>query len=218
MELWSFSLSRAGNARLWVWAIICLCYVTVGSHAGRVCQNEEMLLLLLMEQGWALGRTTSHLSCREVPEAELPAEPWMSSPLPRIAPTTAFNCIALPSVLAPLLSCAWVILGSFFSGHREGCSLSEHRSFLLPSGVDLNSSASGRVWTQHSCFLALGFYRGHCCFCPKQNSQNCFLCVICLLCKYCARSECTQFDTPAQKHLLICMNMDCTTARNSRNF
>ena len=84
-----------------------------------------------------------YLTCTEVLEAVMIAEPWMS-PLPTsFAITNVCYRIALPRVSAPLLRCAWLILGSFFFSHREGesSSLPECRSFLLPSGVDLNSSA-----------------------------------------------------------------------------
>lgn len=74
---------------------------------------------ILMEQVWAPVSTTFHLSSTELPEEELTAEPWRS-PLPRFALTNVFNPTALPCVSAPVLSCAWLMLGSFFFRHREG--------------------------------------------------------------------------------------------------
>lgn len=99
---------------------------------------------MLMEQDWRHQQgLRMHPTCIEILGAMMIAETWMT-PLPTsIATTNGCNGIVLPCVFAPVLRCAWLILGSFFFSHREGksSSLPEHGSFLLPSGMDLNSSA-----------------------------------------------------------------------------
>lgn len=166
-------------------AIICLCYATVDSHPGSVCVRmckmkhggtARVAQSMFMDQGWAPARTTFHLSCTEVPEAELTAEPRRSPPLPRIALTSAFNC-------TPLCTCSSAFLclddlGFFFlQPQREMASSLSTEAFSFQVVWIWTLQAEGRVWTQHCCFLTLCCYRGHCCFCPKYNSQNCFLCV-----------------------------------------
>lgn len=146
-RLLSFSSSRTGNARLWVCH-----YLPLLCHHGlpsRQCVSEcarwsmETLLMLLRAYSWSRAEHQQGFTWA-VQRLQKQSSEQNPGGLP-LCPELHLQVllIALSCVSAPLLSCAWLILGSIFFSHRERWLPLWAQKLSPAKWLDLNSSGWG---------------------------------------------------------------------------